>query len=118
MELYCARDRYSVKLRILGDDSSSRKSWPWSRDGNTSDLISSSINAHGGLTTGNLPNKKVDGKSQVTSHGVPRKDAFSGSESQHINQPSLSVARKKRVHAQVSVPTCFHLYNAISVALS
>ncbi|KAB1222088.1 E3 ubiquitin-protein ligase COP1 [Morella rubra] len=46
MELYCARDRYSVKLRILGDDSSSRKSWPWSRDGNTSDLISSSINAH------------------------------------------------------------------------
>lgn len=101
MELYRARDRYSVKLHMLGDDSSARKSRSSSIDKNSSDLISSSLTARGAMTTRNLQNKKADGKSQVTSHGLPRKDALSGSESQHINPSILSVARKKRVHAQV-----------------
>ncbi|KAL0001600.1 hypothetical protein SO802_015381 [Lithocarpus litseifolius] len=100
MELYRARDRYSVKLRMLGDDSSARKPWPSSIDKNTSELSSGSLNARKGLTTWNLHNKKVDGKSQVISRGLQRKDALSGSDSQFINQSSSSVARKKRVHAQ------------------
>ncbi|KAK7839643.1 e3 ubiquitin-protein ligase cop1 [Quercus suber] len=100
MELYRARDRYSVKLRMLGDDSSVRKPWPSSIDKNTSELSSGSLNARKGLATWNLQNKKVDGKSQVISHGLQRKDALSGSDSQFINQSSSSVARKKRVHAQ------------------
>ncbi|KAG2716877.1 hypothetical protein I3843_03G149600 [Carya illinoinensis] len=103
MELYRARDRYSVKLHMLGDDdSSARKSRSSSMDKNSSDLISSSLTARGVMATRNLQNKKADGKSQVTSHGLQRKDALSGSESQHINQSGLSVARKKRVHAQFS----------------
>lgn len=100
MELYRARDRYSVKLRMLGDDSSVRKPWPSSIDKNTSELSSGSLNARKGLATWNLQNKKVDGKSQAISHGLQRKDALSGSDSQFINQSSSSVARKKRVHAQ------------------
>ncbi|KAF5459853.1 hypothetical protein F2P56_019766 [Juglans regia] len=52
------------------------------------------------MATRNLQNKKADGKSQVTSHGLQRKDALSASESQHINQSGLSVARKKQVLAQ------------------
>ncbi|XP_030929830.1 E3 ubiquitin-protein ligase COP1 [Quercus lobata] len=100
MELYRTRDRYSVKLRMLGDDSSVRKPWPSSIDKNTSELSSGSPNARKGLATWNLQNKKVDGKSHVISHGLQRKDALSGSDSQFINQSSSSVARKKRVHAQ------------------
>ncbi|GLT54646.1 hypothetical protein SLA2020_278280 [Shorea laevis] len=102
MELYRARDRYSVKLRMLGDDSSARKSWPSSMDKNTSDLISSSLNARRGLATGNLQNKQVNEKYGVMSPGLQRKDALRGSDSQCNNQSSLSVARKKRVHAQFS----------------
>lgn len=102
MGLYRARDRYSVKLRMLGDDSSVRKPWPSSMDKNSGDLSSGSLNARKGLATGNLQSKKVDAKSQVISHGLQRKDALSGSDSQCINQSSSSVARKKRVHAQFS----------------
>ncbi|XP_059450603.1 E3 ubiquitin-protein ligase COP1 [Corylus avellana] len=102
MELYRARDRYSVKLRMLGDDSSSRKSWPSSVDKNTSHLISSSLNARRGLAAGNLQNKQVNEKYGVISPGQQRKDSLRGSDSQCINQSGLSVARKKRVHAQFS----------------
>ncbi|KAF7831761.1 E3 ubiquitin-protein ligase COP1 [Senna tora] len=94
MELYRARDRYSVKLRML-DESGSRKTW----HSNSSGHMSSPLNVRGGLSSGSLP-KKIDGKSHVSSHGVQRKDVVSGSDSQYINQSSLALVRKKRVHAQ------------------
>ena len=53
------------------------------------------------MSEGNLQNKKIDGKAQVSGHGPQRKDALSGAESQGFNQSGLSFARKKRVHAQV-----------------
>jgi E3 ubiquitin-protein ligase RFWD2 len=109
MELYRARDRYSMKLRMLGDDSSARKSWPSSMDKNTSDLISSSLNTRRGLATWNLQNKQVNEKYGVISTRQQRKDALRGSDSQCINQSGLSVARKKRVHAQVCYLKWFHL---------
>ncbi|GMI70940.1 CONSTITUTIVE PHOTOMORPHOGENIC 1, ARABIDOPSIS THALIANA CONSTITUTIVE PHOTOMORPHOGENIC 1, FUSCA 1 [Hibiscus trionum] len=99
MDLYRARDRYSVKLRMLGDDSSSRKPWSSSTDKNSSGIVSSSLNIRG-MSTGNLQNKKIDGKTQLPGHGSQRKDAISGVDSQGFNQSGLSVARKKRVHAQ------------------
>ncbi|TXG55428.1 hypothetical protein EZV62_020684 [Acer yangbiense] len=100
IELYRARDRYSVKLRILGDDTSTRKPWLSSIDKNSSGLISSSLNVRGGMSAGNLESKKVDGKAQVSSHGIQKKDSLTGSDSQCFNQSSVSVVRKKRVHAQ------------------
>ena len=87
IELYRARDRYSVKLRILGDDTSTRKPWLSSIDKN-----SSGLNVRGGMSAGNLQSKKVDGKAQVSSHGIQKKDSLTGSDSQCF---------KKRGHAQV-----------------
>ncbi|CAJ1971116.1 unnamed protein product [Sphenostylis stenocarpa] len=100
MDLYRARDRYSVKLRML-DDSGGRKSWHSSLEKHSSGLISSPLNLRGGLSSGSHT-KKNDGKSQVSSHGqgVQRRDALTGSDSQLINQSGLVLVRKKRVHTQ------------------
>ncbi|XP_012491109.2 E3 ubiquitin-protein ligase COP1 [Gossypium raimondii] len=100
VDLYRARDRYSVKLRMLGDDSSTRKPWSSSMDKNNSGIVSSSLNIRGGMPAGNLQNKKIDGKTQLSGHVSQRKDALSGADSQGFNQSGLSVARKKRIHAQ------------------
>lgn len=98
IELYRARDRYSMKLRMLGDDLTVRKPWPSTIDKNHSGVVTSSLNARG-LTTGNIPTKKVDGKAQVSSHGLQRKDTSGGSDPQY-NHSGLSAVKKKRVHAQ------------------
>ncbi|KAK4279162.1 hypothetical protein QN277_016912 [Acacia crassicarpa] len=98
MELYRARDRYSVKLRML-DESGSRKSWQSPMDKTSSGHISSPLNMRGAFSSGSLP-KKLDGKGQVSSHGTQRKEAISGSDSQFLNQSSLALIKKKRVHAQ------------------
>ncbi|KAM0967242.1 hypothetical protein ACFX1X_023219 [Malus domestica] len=82
MDLYRARDRYSVKLRILGVDDSisgTRKQWHSSPDNNTC-----ALSGRGGMSSWNLP----------------RRDALSASDSQYLTQTGLAVARKKRVHAQ------------------
>ncbi|TYI55882.1 hypothetical protein E1A91_D11G170700v1 [Gossypium mustelinum] len=100
VDLYRARDRYSVKLRMLVDDSSTRKPWSSSMDKNNSGIVSSSLNIRGGMPAGNLQNKKIDGKTQLSGHVSQRKDALSGADSQGFNQSGLSVARKKRIHAQ------------------
>ncbi|KAK9285569.1 hypothetical protein L1049_024764 [Liquidambar formosana] len=101
IELYRTRDRYSVKLRMLGDDPTATKLRPSSIDKNSYGLTSSFRNALGGMATGNFPNKKVEGKAQLSSHKLQRKDALSGSDSQNINQTNLAVLRKKRVQAQI-----------------
>ncbi|KAG8488380.1 hypothetical protein CXB51_016563 [Gossypium anomalum] len=103
IDLYRARDRYSLKLRMLGDDSSTRKPWDSSIERNSSGIASSSLNVRVGMSAGNLQNKKSDGKTQVSGHRVQRKDALSGADSQGFNQSGLSIARKKRIHAQSSV---------------
>lgn len=99
IELYRARDSY-VKLRMLGDDHSMRKPWPSSMEKTPSGFTSSNISTRGNLSSGSLQSKKMETKAQVSSHGLQRKDTLSGSDSQHMNQSSLSVTRKKRVHAQ------------------
>ncbi|KAJ0054632.1 hypothetical protein Pint_01951 [Pistacia integerrima] len=100
IDLYRARDKYSIKLRMLGDDSTARKPWLSSIDKNSGGLSSSSLHMRGGMPSGNLQQKKVDGKAQVSSYGLQRKDSLTGSDSQCFNQSGLSVVRKKRVHAQ------------------
>ncbi|XP_002534127.2 E3 ubiquitin-protein ligase COP1 [Ricinus communis] len=99
IELYHARDRYSMKLRMLGDDPNARKPWSPTIEKSNGGVISNAFNVRGGMITGNLPTKKMDGKAQVSSHGLQRKDSLSGSDSQ-FNHSGLSVVRKKRVHAQ------------------
>ncbi|CAK9184082.1 unnamed protein product [Ilex paraguariensis] len=100
IELYRARDRYSVKLRMLADDPSANKSRISSINKTSSGLISSSRNAFGGMASGNFQYKKLDGKAQVSSIGPQKKDGFTGLSSQHLSQSGLAVVRKKRVHAQ------------------
>ncbi|XP_058110766.1 E3 ubiquitin-protein ligase COP1 [Magnolia sinica] len=101
IELYRARERYSVKLRMLLDDPMATKVWPSSIDKHNSGVISSARSAQGGACSGNFQNKKVDVKAQGSSQGHQRKDAFSGSDPQNVlTQSGLAVARKKRVHSQ------------------
>ncbi|XP_048327900.2 E3 ubiquitin-protein ligase COP1 [Ziziphus jujuba] len=100
IDLYRARDRYSLKLRMLGDDSSARKPWASSVDKTNSGPMSSSYNLYGGMSTANMQIKKVDGRGQVSSGGLQRKDGVSGSDPQFVNQSGLAIVRKKRVHAQ------------------
>ncbi|KAJ8527858.1 hypothetical protein K7X08_015309 [Anisodus acutangulus] len=101
IDLYRARDRYSMKLRMLADDPIGKKPWSSSTDRNFGGLFSTSRNASGGLPTGNLTYKKVDGKAQISSPGPQRKDnSISEMNSQHMSQSGLAVVRKKRVNAQ------------------
>lgn len=109
LDLYRARDRYSLKLRMLGDDSGARKSRPSSIDKGSGCPISRSFNIHGGMSTANFQTKKVDGRGQVSSAGLQRKDGVSASDQQNVNQSGLAVVRKKRVHAQVCHFTSFHV---------
>ncbi|XP_074273048.1 E3 ubiquitin-protein ligase COP1 [Silene latifolia] len=98
MELYRARDRYSVKLRMLGDDPTQK--WPSTADKCGGGFSSGSRSSLGGLAAGSFHNKKMDGKAQLNSHGPSRKDALSGLDSQYISQSGLAVMRKKRIHTQ------------------
>ena len=88
MDLYRARDRYAVRLRMLGADDSvsgARNSWPSSIDNNTS-----ALRVRGGTSSWNIQGR-----------GLQRNDALSASDSQYMNQSGLAGARKKRVHALV-----------------
>lgn len=100
MELFCARDRYSMKVRMAGDDMNAREPWSSLADKRSDGPTSTSLNTWGVVSAGNFQNKKADSRSQVSSYGLYKKDAFNGPEP-HLNPTGLSVARKKRVHAQV-----------------
>lgn len=101
IDLYRARDRYSVKLRMLGDDPTSTKSWPSPIvKNNNSGHSSSSRNFQGGMGFGNFQSKKADGKAQVSTPAPQRKESISRLGSENMSQSGLAVMRKKRVHAQ------------------
>ncbi|KAK3033297.1 hypothetical protein RJ639_033228, partial [Escallonia herrerae] len=104
IELYWARDRYPVKLRMLGNNptAAAMGSWSLSTDENNSGLVTKYHNAYGEMTSGNFRYKKFDGKAQVGPLGPQRKDAQSGLTSQHMSQSGLDVVRKKRVHSQIT----------------
>ncbi|XP_022149595.1 E3 ubiquitin-protein ligase COP1 [Momordica charantia] len=99
MELFCARDRYSMKVCMAGDDMNARKPWSSLADKRSDGPTSTSLNTWGVVSAGNFQNKKADSRSQVSSYGLYKKDALNGPEP-HLNPTGLSVARKKRVHAQ------------------
>lgn len=101
MELCHSKDRYSMKLRMLGDVYSARKSWPSSIDKSSSGPLTNSLNLSGGISTGSFQNKKVDGRGHVNPTEPLGKGALGGSDSQHINLSGQAIVRKKRIHAQV-----------------
>ncbi|KAL4578135.1 hypothetical protein LXL04_014254 [Taraxacum kok-saghyz] len=78
INLYRARDRYLVKMPVHGGELTGSKTWS-----------SSSINKDTIL----FPSGKPQGSTQM-------KEASSGLSSQHTNQSSLAVTRKKRVQSQ------------------
>lgn len=101
------RDRYSVKLRMHVDDPMATKPRTSLVGKSSSGLVSSSWKIQGGMASGNLQNKQLDGRGQASSQSLHRKDALTGLDSQCINQPGVAVVRKKRIHSQVSIfPGC------------
>ena len=104
MELYRAKERYTVKLRMLVDDPSAANAWPSLIDRCSGGMTSSlqNIQAHCRMNTGNSQSRKADAKALVSSQMVQRKDSHGGSDTQHVTQSGLALARKKRVLTLVS----------------
>lgn len=103
-ELYCARERYSVKLRKFLDDPIVTKSWSSSVDQHNSILISNARSSLVGTCSGYLQGKSNDVRAQLSHQECKRKDPFSGSEttSSLIQSGRRIMARKRRIQAQVS----------------
>ncbi|KAK4491916.1 hypothetical protein RD792_002698 [Penstemon davidsonii] len=101
IELYRRRDRYSAKMRMLADDSSSKSMWPSLIDKRSGANVSRTGIApdQSQMSSGGLENRKDDAKS-AASHFTLRKDAQGESDTQSLTQPGLALARKRRVHAQ------------------
>ncbi|XP_057764957.1 E3 ubiquitin-protein ligase COP1-like isoform X2 [Salvia miltiorrhiza] len=97
IELYRRRDRYSAKLRMLGDDPSSKSARPSVVDKHSG--ATASRPGQSRLTSGDLQNKKADAKSSA-SHLLLRKDSYAGSDTQSPSHSGQVLARKRRVHAQ------------------
>ncbi|CAH1448232.1 unnamed protein product [Lactuca virosa] len=107
VELYRARERYSVKLRMLSDDPNVRSSWPSLIDKRNSSNMSIGNSVRGGQfwVGGGASQSRAAAAANVeappiTSQPLQRKDACSGADSQNTTQPGVAVARKRRVHAQ------------------
>lgn len=104
IELYRARERYSVKLRMLTNDPSAKTSWPSLMDKRNSGMMynAPSLQSQGWMGSGSSQNMVGDGKEPFSVQVQQRKDACSGSDSQNINQKGVAVARKRRIHAQIN----------------
>ncbi|KAI3680477.1 hypothetical protein L6452_35248 [Arctium lappa] len=101
VELNRARARYSVKLRMLSDDPTVRSSWPSLMDkrNNSNMSIDNSVQGQFWLGAGGSQSRAADVQAPVSSRAVQRKDACNGSDIQN-SQPGVTVASKRRVHAQ------------------
>lgn len=101
IEMYRRRDRYSTKMRMLVDEPASKTVWPSLIDKHGGSTISRTATAPGLclMSPEGSQNRKTDSKSS-SCHLIPRKDSFGGSDNQNLNQSGLTLARKRRVHAQ------------------
>ncbi|KAK6149721.1 hypothetical protein DH2020_017246 [Rehmannia glutinosa] len=101
IDLYRRRDRYSAKLEMHVEDPSTKSVWPSLIDNHSGPTACRTAITPGQCRTssGGMQNRKADARSS-TSHLTPRKDTYSGSDSQNLTQSGLAVARKRRVHAQ------------------
>lgn len=83
----------------------SAKSWPSLIEKRSSGITSIPPNVQGQCWMGSSSsqNTKSDTKAPISSQIHQRKDVCSGSDSQHVTQSGVALARKRRVHAQVSI---------------
>lgn len=104
MDLYRAKESYTVKLRMLMDEPSAMNAWPSLIDRRSCGTISGLPCLQGQCRTNpcNSPSRKADVNTLVSSQMNQRKDAHGGCNSQHVTQSGLALARKKRVLAKVS----------------
>lgn len=88
---------------MLGDDPSPKSAWPSVVDKHSGATAFRSGHTPGQarLTSGDLQNKKADARSSA-SHLPLKKDSYGGSDTQNPSQSGQVLARKRRVHAQVS----------------
>lgn len=103
LELYRTKERYSMKLRMLLDDPAAQKMWPSPIEKASSLFLPNPRTPLSASCPGNLQNKKLDLKGQVSHQGFQRRDALTCSDPP--NSPIQSgnvIARKRRVQAQVS----------------
>ncbi|XP_022877277.1 E3 ubiquitin-protein ligase COP1-like [Olea europaea var. sylvestris] len=107
IELYRARDKYSVKLQLLGDDPMGLKCPTSSNRISTSHLSSGNER---GILSENFLHKKVEGKAQRSFLGPQGNDiSSSGPTLQHLSQSGLAIKQKKRVHSQFNDLQEFYL---------
>ncbi|KAI4341001.1 hypothetical protein MLD38_025782 [Melastoma candidum] len=101
IELYRARDRYSVKLRMLGDENSIRKRWPPSFDKATSAFYSSN--------TANQPHIQDEDRSVIHREGYNAGLA-------HFQSVLTTYTRysRLRVIAELRHDDLFHSANIVS----
>ncbi|KAK6917805.1 WD40 repeat [Dillenia turbinata] len=100
IDLYRMRERYSVNLRMLVDDSTATKARLSPIEKNNASIHSIAHSTQGRIFSGNSQVKKPETKALVSSQGPLKKDACSGSDSQLVTQSGLALARKRRVHTQ------------------
>lgn len=93
-ELYRAKERFSVKLRLVNNDPIARKAWALLTDKHGSDTICSPHYILGQMGT---QNQKADVKAQASSQVLQNLDACSGSDLH-----SVAPSAKRRFHSQVS----------------
>ncbi|KAK8973662.1 hypothetical protein V6N11_044634 [Hibiscus sabdariffa] len=98
-ELYRAKERCSVKLRMLVDDSFTAKVPPALIDKHKNGNTSGARNLEGWMGLA-ISENKFDAKAQASSLGFRSNDAYGGSDLAHDTNSGLAVARKRRVHAQ------------------
>lgn len=95
---------------MLNEDPSAKTVWPSLLDKRSSGMKSSvpSVQGQCWMGSGSSQSRRADAKALVSTQIVQRKDACSGSDSAHGAQSGVSVAQKRRIHAQVSNLHTFH----------
>ncbi|KAK2644605.1 hypothetical protein Ddye_019800 [Dipteronia dyeriana] len=99
IELYRARERCLVKLRMY-DDPTAAKPRASLIDKYSNGIISSSPNVQGWMDSFNIQHNKADTKAFISSQGVRIRDPSGGSDSQYVTQSGLNTASKRRINAQ------------------
>lgn len=103
IQLCHARERCSVKLKMLSDDPLGIRSRTSSMDRSMPGVVCNSCSPQRGVTSMNFPLMKDEGKAQANPLVTKSKEAsLNDLTSHHTTQSGSSVMRKKRVHAQVS----------------
>lgn len=92
-----------VKMRMPTEDTSAKPAWHSLIDKRSSAIMSSpNVQGQSWMGSGSLQNRRADAKALENPQMLQRKDACSGSDSPHSTQSAVSVARKRRIHAQVN----------------